>query len=53
MDWLKNRVIAWTTGAAFTLALLRFVTPNFVDFMIDWITVGLVFVAAKLSKESK
>ncbi|WRH62084.1 MAG: hypothetical protein RSE12_17180 [Fuscovulum sp.] len=28
----------------------RFVTPSFVDFMIDGLTVVLVWIAAKLSK---
>lgn len=53
LDKIKGHVIAWTTGAALTLAMLRFVTPNFVDFIIDWLTVGLVYVAARLSKSTK
>ena len=50
MDWLRKHVLGWTTSAALTLALTRFVTPNFVDFIIDGLTVGLVFIAAKLAK---
>ena len=49
-DWAKKHVLEWTTSAALTLALLRFVIPNFVDMIIDFLTVVLVWVAAKLSK---
>lgn len=50
MEWLRAHVLAWTTSAALTLAGLRLVTPSFVDFLIDLLTVGLVFIAAKLAK---
>lgn len=50
LDWARRHVLAWTTSAAVTLAALRFVTPSFVDFMIDLLTVALVWVAAKLAR---
>lgn len=49
MNALRKHVLAWTTSAALTLAGLRFFTPNFVDLIIDGLTVGLVYIAAKLA----
>ncbi len=50
MEALRRHVLAWTTSAALTLAALRIVTPSFVDVIIDLLTVGLVYLAAKLSR---
>lgn len=50
MDFVRRHVLAWTTSAALTMAALRFVTPSFVDFIFDLLTVGLVYVAAKLAR---
>ena len=50
MEWLRAHALQWTTSAALTLAGLRFVTPSMVDFLIDVLTVGLVYLAAKLAK---
>jgi hypothetical protein len=51
MDWLRNHVLAWSTSSAATLVGLRLVTPSLIDFVFDILTVGLVFVAAKLAKK--
>lgn len=50
MEWARKHVLAWTTSAALTLAAMRFITPSFVDLLIDAMTVVLVWVAAKLAK---
>ena len=50
MEWARKHVLAWTTSAALTLAAMRFITPGFVDLLIDALTVVLVWVAAKLAK---
>lgn len=50
LDWLRAHVLAWTTSAALTLAAARFFTPSFMDMVIDLLTVGLVWVAAKMAK---
>jgi len=49
-DWLKSKVLLWTTTAAAFLTAAQMVTPSFMDFILDWLVVGLVFVAAKLAK---
>lgn len=51
-DMARKHVLAWTTSAALTLAALRFVTPNFVDLIIDGLTVALVWIAARLAKSA-
>jgi hypothetical protein len=48
--WLRQHVLAWTTSAALTLAGLRLVTPSMVDLLIDLMSVGLVYLAARLAK---
>ena len=50
LDLARKHVLGWTTSAALTLAAMRFFTPSMVDFIIDGLSVGLVFVAAKLAK---
>lgn len=50
MEALRRHALAWTTSAALTMAGLRFVTPSFVDMIFDFLTVGLVWAAAKLAK---
>lgn len=49
-EWLRHRVTAWTVSAAFTLTLAQLVAPSFLDWIFDFLVVGLVYVAAKLSK---
>lgn len=51
MNRIRRHVLAWTTSAALTLAGLRIVTPAFVDFIIDLLTIGLVALAAYLAKQ--
>lgn len=51
INLIHRYVLAWTTSAALTLAGLRLVTPAFVDFIIDLLTVGLVALAAHLAKQ--
>ena len=50
MDWLRAHVLAWTTTAAATLTLAQLVAPRFMDWILDFLVVGLVFVAAKLAQ---
>jgi len=50
MQWMTSHVLSWTVAAASTLTVAQFFTPNFMDFILDWLVVGLVFVAAKLAK---
>lgn len=50
MDWLRQHALAWTTSAAASMVALRMVTPSFVDFVFDILTVALVWLAAKLAK---
>ncbi|VDC28256.1 hypothetical protein [Pseudogemmobacter humi] len=50
MAWLRTHALQWTTSAALTLAGLRFFTPSMVDLIIDGLTVGLVWLAAKLAR---
>lgn len=52
MNWLRSHVLAWTTSAALTLAAFRLVTPNFLDLVIDLMTVALVWLAAKLAAKA-
>lgn len=51
IDWVRKNLMAAATSAAITLAGLRVFTPGFVDFIIDWLTVGLVFIIVKLAKK--
>ena len=50
MDWLRQHVLAWTTSAAATLTLAQIVAPRFMDWILDFLVVGLVYVAAKLAQ---
>ncbi|MEM7602857.1 MAG: hypothetical protein AAF357_15780 [Verrucomicrobiota bacterium] len=52
-DFFKTKVLEWTTGAAFTLTMAQMVAPRFMDWILDFIVVGLVYVAAKLSQTKK
>ncbi|MBF9645455.1 hypothetical protein [Streptococcus pseudopneumoniae] len=52
IDWARKHALAWTTSAAVTLAAMRFFTPSFVDFIIDGLTVALVWLAAVLAKQA-
>jgi hypothetical protein len=49
LDWFRSHALAWTTSAALTLTLAQVVTPSFMDWVFDFIVVGLVWMAAKLS----
>lgn len=51
MDWLRRHVLAWTTSAAATLTLAQIVAPRFMDWMLDFAVVLLVWVAAKLAQQ--
>lgn len=50
ITWLRLHALAWTTSAAVSMVALRMVTPSFVDFIFDILTVVLVWIAAKLAK---
>ncbi|WP_339107127.1 hypothetical protein [Thioclava sp. GXIMD4216] len=50
MDWLKSHVISWTTSAALTLTLLQAITPSILDWILRAMIVGLVWLAARLSR---
>ena len=50
MDWLRTHVLAWTTSAAATLTLAQIFAPRFMDWILDFLVVGLVYVAAKLAQ---
>lgn len=52
-DRIKENVLAWTTGAAFTLTMAQMVAPRFMDWILDFIVVGLVALAAKLAKSKQ
>lgn len=52
MAWLKGHVLEWATASALTLTLLQMVTPSIFDWIFDFIVVGLVWLAAKLSKRN-
>ena len=53
MGWLRQKALLWTTSAAASMVGLRLVTPNFVDFVFDILTVGLVYLAAALARPEK
>lgn len=48
--WLRQKALLWTTSAAASMVGLRLVTPAFVDFIFDILTVGLVYLAAALAR---
>jgi hypothetical protein len=52
MDWLRRHALGWATSAAATLTAAQIVTPSFADWILDWIVVALVAVAAKLAKQA-
>ena len=49
MDLLRKHVLAWTTSTALILTMLQLVTPSFIDWLFDFMVVGLVFISAKLA----
>lgn len=49
-DALRKHVLAWTTAAASTLTIAQLFSPSFMDFILDWMVVGLVALAAYLAK---
>lgn len=51
IDWLRQRILMAATSAALTLVGVRFFTPGFVDVIIDFLTVGLVYVATLMAKK--
>jgi hypothetical protein len=53
LDFLRHKVMYWSTSAAVTLVGVRMFTPNFADFIIDILSATLVWVAAIMSQPSK
>ncbi len=49
---LRNNVLAWTTSGALTLTMAQAVAPTFMDWILDFLVVGLVALAAKLARAS-
>ncbi len=49
-DWLKAKVLLWATAAAATLTGLQLFMPPMIDWLLDWLVVALVFIAAKVAK---
>ena len=49
-EFLRKKALLWTVSTAGTLVALRMVTPGFVDFIFDILTVGLVYVAGALAR---
>lgn len=49
LDQMKANVLAWTTTAAATITVAQLVTPGFIDWIFDFMVVGLVALAAKLA----
>lgn len=52
-EFFRKKVIYWTTTTAFTLVGIRMFTPNFADFIIDFLSAGLVWIAATMAKADK
>jgi hypothetical protein len=52
MEFLRRKALMWTTSTALSMLGLRFLTPTFVDFVFDILTVVLVFVAGKLAADA-
>jgi len=50
MEWFRQNVLAWTTSAALTLTGLQVFAPPIFDWLLDFIVVGLVALAARLAK---
>jgi hypothetical protein len=50
IELLRGHVLAWTTSAAFTLTMAQVVAPSFMDWILDFLVVGLVALAAKLAR---
>lgn len=46
---LRDHVLAWTTSAALTLTGFQVFAPKMIDWVLDFLVVGLVFIAAKLA----
>lgn len=49
LERARQNVLAWTTSAALTLTGLQVIAPPVVDWLLDFIVVGLVALAAKLA----
>lgn len=52
-EWLRSHVLGWTTSAAATLTLAQLVAPMFMDWILDFLVVALVYIAAKLAAPKK
>ena len=50
--WLVRHTLGWTVSAAATLTALRFITPSFVDMLIDFLVLGLVWVAGAMARQT-
>ena len=53
LEKLQRHVLAWTTSAALTLTGLQLFAPPLIDWFLDFLVVGLVFLAAKLAGATK
>jgi len=53
MNWAIKNVLSWTTAAATTLTLAQLFAPSFMDWILDFLVIGLVWVAAKLATMNK
>lgn len=47
---LRRRALEWATGAAATLAALTIITPAPIDWLLNALMVGLVWIAGKLTR---
>lgn len=52
-QWIKGHVLAWATSAAFTLTIAQVFVPSVFDWILDFVVVALVALAAKLAKQSE
>lgn len=49
-NWIRKKALLWTVSTAGTLVGLRMITPDFVDFIFDILTVGLVYLAGAIAR---
>jgi len=52
-DWFKEKVLLWSVTAAATLTGLQALMPPVIDWMLDFLVVGLVFLAAHIARSTK
>ena len=51
LEKLRVHVLGWTTSAAATLTAFQLIAPNWLDWILNIMVVGLVYIAAKLAKQ--